>query len=303
MFGLLSVLTRCGFGCNTGTVYWRGPIRDVMWEGLDEKSAQVPKHAKRAMKKAKNALFHVARRVESLSRVDTIMRENFPESFRSRSSARMCSIHCAAADHASVVPLFQGSKSFLYVRTRCASLGIVFENARCVPYHTMYQVDVYCVFSHNNVLYMFGVIALLFFKLIMRYTAWSLLDHICYVPCRGNIKLQLFVKQGTDVHGVVKGKVGGDTGLRYTKCQLWGKAAVEFETKDVVAEGIATPCPDFLLLPVVAHALAAARADGEYAYLRLFEPRAGLLIPTNTVVEDDATSEEEEDGDVDSKTM
>ena len=37
--------------------------------------------------------------------------------------------------------------------------------------------------------------------------------------------------------------------------------AVENKTKDVVVEGIATPCPDFLLSPVVAHALAAEITD------------------------------------------
>lgn len=73
------------------------------------------------MHKAAGSLFHVSKRVESISFVHTILRENLPEKY---ASSKQLTIHATA----NIEAVFNGTDSFLFVRLSDGTLGIVSQN-------------------------------------------------------------------------------------------------------------------------------------------------------------------------------
>ena len=65
-----------------------------------------------------------------------------------------------------------------------------------------------------------------------------------------------------DASCVIRGKVGGDTSLPYTKCVLLDYC-INVKPSDIISEGVASPVPECLL------------AEQSGTYLRLWKPRKG----------------------------
>ena len=83
----------------------------------------------------------------------------------------------------------------------------------------------------------------------------------------------------------VRGPVGGDTAPPYKQCRLLGSQHMEVGPASILVEGVATPCPRFLLqaAPVIAPDV----------YLRLYPP-----LPFIPIAPDEEQSELTHEGKV-----